>query len=170
MDKLVQAKDEKINTATSYLKDQARILWGVRQTRSNQLPAHHPDKIDTLEKFFSVIQHACEDINGEERRHNEYYSLCQTDPARDYAYALLRRPVSVVEARITCSINVQKDLVLEAINVTNTHPIHDSTLIHVPAPEAKNRAATYLANTALNLGFSMKHRAMQLVQRSRREK
>lgn len=36
-----------------------------------------------------MIQHACEDINGEERRRNEYYSLCQTGPPRDYAYALL---------------------------------------------------------------------------------
>lgn len=37
-------------------------------------------------------------------------------------------------------------------------------------PKAKTWAAPYHANTALNLGFSMKHRAMQLAQRSRREK
>lgn len=49
----------------------------------------HAQRINTLERFFAVLLHACADINHQERVRMEYQSIVQTRDVRRYVYEVL---------------------------------------------------------------------------------
>lgn len=80
---------EKIDFAQGYLKDTAKRVWTARRKYAEGFPMGHAQRVDTLERFFAVLLHACADINHQERVRMEYQSIVQTRDVRRYVYEVL---------------------------------------------------------------------------------
>lgn len=61
----------------------------IQKKLSNKALSETAHRVNSLNFFFEVIQHAYEEVNDQKYIYTQYNSLCQCESVSDYAYNLL---------------------------------------------------------------------------------